>query len=146
MRSLSTRVDDKQRLRQGRLWLFLFIIIVFWFGLFLFFNSWFLGEGEGERGDSAIAIIIRSYKTTMKTTRISNAALCAMQLQKRTAYPNTYNPYKNFFYFDDRIFFVVPLGQVSCGCGWRFRRGRLRYWIILLFVRHPAACGGWTLE
>ena len=24
--------------------------------------------------------------------------------------------------------------------------GRLRYWVILLFVRHPAACGGWTLE
>jgi len=23
--------------------------------------------------------------------------------------------------------------------------GRLRYWVILLFVRHPAACGGWTL-
>jgi len=24
--------------------------------------------------------------------------------------------------------------------------GRLRYWVILLFVRLPAACGGWTLE
>ena len=46
--------------------------------------------------------------------------------------------------------FVVPLGQVSCGCdevGWTtLVHGRLRYWVILLFVRHPAACGGWTLE
>jgi hypothetical protein len=23
----------------------------------------------------------------------------------------------NLFFFDDRIFFVVPFGQVSCGCG-----------------------------
>ena len=53
-------------------------------------------------------------------------------------------------FFDDRIFFDVPLGQVSCGCdevGWTtLVHGRLRYWVILLFVRHPAACGGWTLE
>ena len=53
-------------------------------------------------------------------------------------------------FFDDRIFFDVPLGQVSCGCdevGWTsLVHGRLRYWVILLFVRHPAARGGWTLE
>jgi hypothetical protein len=47
--------------------------------------------------------------------------------------------------FDDRDFFVVPFGQVDCGCGGKFRRG-LRYWVILLFVCHPAACGGWALE
>jgi len=55
-------------------------------------------------------------------------------------------------FFDDRIFFDVPLGQVSCGCGevgWTtLVHGRLcatgssqYYWVILLFVRHPAACG-----
>ena len=53
-------------------------------------------------------------------------------------------------FFDDRIFFDVPLGQVSCGWGefgWTtLVHGRLRYWVILLFVRHPAARGGWTLE
>ena len=46
---------------------------------------------------------------------------------------------------------LFPFGQVSCGCGefgWTtLVHGRLRYWVILLFVRHPAACGGgWTLE
>ena len=38
---------------------------------------------------------------------------------------------------------VVGLGRF----GWTtLVHGRLRYWVILLFVRHPAACGGWTLE
>ena len=53
-------------------------------------------------------------------------------------------------FFDDRIFFDVPLGQVSCGCGevgWTtLVHGRLRYWVILLFVCHPATSGRWTLE
>ena len=51
-------------------------------------------------------------------------------------------------FFDHRNFFVVPFGQVDCGCGGKFLDVDYAtgYWVFLFFVRHPAACGGWTLE
>ena len=48
------------------------------------------------------------------------------------------------FFDEDRNFFVVPFGQVDCGCGGKlldvdYATG---YWVFLFFVRHPAACKG----
>ena len=43
------------------------------------------------------------------------------------------------FFDEDRNFFVVPFGQVDCGCGGKFRRG-LRYWAFLFFVLCAPFC------
>ena len=40
---------------------------------------------------------------------------------------------------EKRPIFVVPFGQVDCGCGGKFRRG-LRYWAFLFFVLCAPFC------